>query len=399
MILKKAEKEVIRRVSVILDTPMSDKNKIDAINTFALPVITFFMPVIYFSQDYLNEVDMKIKRLLTERGARHPQHLNSLLYASRSIGGRGLKQIASVFKETKIKTALRLATSANLKLQAVAKFQQVKEGKGRRSILKDARKYAIDLGLDLELGDEPTLSLKTPEGRSYIASDLSGAKKVLARGRMVKSTSEIKESTWQGNIVSHRLNDSSLELQECFSWSTKWRSAPTHTICGINEIVQQLARTRARDQMMGKTTSTSCRLCNQRPETVEHILSGCPELAQRLYLWRHNDALKHVLSALMMKHGLRNKPLSQNQEPKSYYINQDRCVEIMWDCSVTTETRAPDEGNRPNLQIIDQEEKRIDILEMACPSWQNRAQTSERKTRKYQTVRDEMRERDTKDTT
>ena len=79
MILKKAEKEVIRRVSVILDTPMSDKNKIDAIDTFALPVITFFMPVIYFSQEDLNEVDLKIKRLLTERGARHPQHLNSLL--------------------------------------------------------------------------------------------------------------------------------------------------------------------------------------------------------------------------------------------------------------------------------------------------------------------------------
>ena len=323
MILKKAEKEVIRRVSVILDTPMSDKNKIDAINTFALPVITFFMPFIYFSQEDLNKVDLKIKRLLTERGARHQQHLNSLLYASRSIGGRGLKQIASVFKETKIKTALRLATSADLKLQAVAKLQQVKEGKGRRSILKDARKYVIDLGPDLELGDEPTLSLKTPEGRSYIASDLSGAKKVLARGRMVKSTSEIKESTWQGNIVSHRLNNSSLELQECFSWSTKWRSAPTYTICGINEIVQQLARSLMRDQMMGKTASTSCRLCNQRPETVEHILSGCPELAQRLYLWRNNDALKHVLSALLMKHGLRNKPLIQNQEPKSYYTNQD----------------------------------------------------------------------------
>ena len=56
------------------------------------------------------------------------------------------------------------------------------------------------------------------------------------------------------------------------------------------------------------------------------------------------------------------------------------------------ETRAPDEGNRPDLKIIDQEEKRIDILEMACPSWQNRAETSERKTRKYQKVRDEMRE-------
>ena len=30
-------------------------------------------------------------------------------------------------------------------------------------------------------GDEPTLSLKTVEGRTHIASDLNGTKKVLAR--------------------------------------------------------------------------------------------------------------------------------------------------------------------------------------------------------------------------
>ena len=91
MVLKKAEKEVVRRVSVILDTPLSDYNKIQAINTFALPVLTFFMPVLFFSQDDLTEVDLKMKCLLTERGAHHPQHLNTLLYARRSVGGRGLK--------------------------------------------------------------------------------------------------------------------------------------------------------------------------------------------------------------------------------------------------------------------------------------------------------------------
>ena len=80
VVLKKAETEVIRRVSVILDIPMLDHNKKSAINIFALPVLTYFMPVIYFSQEDLNEIDLKIKRLLTERGARHPQHLNILLY-------------------------------------------------------------------------------------------------------------------------------------------------------------------------------------------------------------------------------------------------------------------------------------------------------------------------------
>ena len=394
VVLKKDEKEVIRRVSVTLDTPMSDENKINAINTFALPVLTFFMPVIFFSQEDLNEADLKVKRLLTERGARHPQHLNTLLYASRSIGGLGLKQISSVYKETKIKAALRLATSNDSRLQAVAQFQQIKENKGRRSIFKDARRHAIDMALDLELGeDKPTLSMKTTEGRSYTASDPAGAKKVIAKGRIEKSRAEIKESMWQGNIVSHRLADESLDLAECFNWSRKWRSAPTYTICAINEIIQQLVRTNAREELMGKTTNTSCRLCNQYPGTAEHILSGCPELAQRHYLWRHNDALKHVLSALLLRHGIRERPISPKQEPRSYYINREKNIEIMWDCSVTTGTRTPDEGNRPDLQVINKREEKINVVEMACPSWCNRAETDERKTRKYTTVREELKER------
>ena len=110
----------------------------------------------------MNEADLKVKRLLTERGAGHPQNLNTLLYASRSIRGRGLKQISLVNKVTKLKAALRLATSDDSRLQAVAQFQQIKENKGSRSISKDARRHAMDMALELELREEkPTLSMKT----------------------------------------------------------------------------------------------------------------------------------------------------------------------------------------------------------------------------------------------
>ena len=63
---------------------------------FVLPVLMFFMPVLYFSHEDLSEVDLKIKRLLTEREVRYPQHLNTLLYASRSVGGRGLKKVTNI---------------------------------------------------------------------------------------------------------------------------------------------------------------------------------------------------------------------------------------------------------------------------------------------------------------
>ena len=95
-VLRTAEKEDVRRVSVILDTTLLDQNKVNAINIFVLSVLTFFMPVLYFSHEVLGEVDLKIERLLTEREVRHPRRLNTLLYAFRSIGGRGLKEVTNI---------------------------------------------------------------------------------------------------------------------------------------------------------------------------------------------------------------------------------------------------------------------------------------------------------------
>ena len=94
--LMTAEKEDIRRVSVILDTTMPDQNKVKAINIFVEPVLAFFIPVLFFSHEDRSEVDLKIKRLLTEREVRYPQHLNTLFYASRSVGGCGLKKVTNI---------------------------------------------------------------------------------------------------------------------------------------------------------------------------------------------------------------------------------------------------------------------------------------------------------------
>ena len=93
--------------------------------------------------------------------------------------------------------------------------------------------------LDLEMGD-----------RTYTAADVKGAKNVLSRGRMAQVKKDIKQSTWQGNITAHRLEDENVELPKCFNWSVKWRSAPTYTIRAINEIVQQLSRTRVMEEMI-----------------------------------------------------------------------------------------------------------------------------------------------------
>ena len=206
-------------------------------------------------------------------------------------------------------------------------------------MLKDANKYATELKSDLDLDGDPQISFKSTEGHTHNATSLDGTKRVVHKARTYFTKSEIKESKWPGNIVFQRLGDETIDLSDCFDWSRNWISAPTFTTCGVNEIYQQL------------TSDRLCRKCHQYPETMEHILSGCPELAQRQYLWRYNDASKWVLSELLIAYKFREKQLPLRQEPHSNYNNTD--VEILWDCTVSTDKRLEEEGNRPDLVVTD----------------------------------------------
>ena len=55
-------------------------------------------------------------------------------------------------------------------------------------------------------------------------------------------------------MLCQRLGDETIYLSDCFEWSWNWISALTYTICGVNEIYQQLSRTRVREEMTGLTS-------------------------------------------------------------------------------------------------------------------------------------------------
>lgn len=47
-----------------------------------------------------------------------------------------------------------------------------------------------------------------------------------------------------------------------------------------------------------------CRLCVDKSENVDHVVSGCKKLAQKEYKRRHNNVAKAVLWKLSEKYGL-----------------------------------------------------------------------------------------------
>ena len=82
----------------VLRRKLSSKNKVTAINTFAVPVIRYPATVVSWRGKDPKEIDIGTRKLLTMRGVFHPKLCTTRLYTSRKEGGRGLHSIENVVR-------------------------------------------------------------------------------------------------------------------------------------------------------------------------------------------------------------------------------------------------------------------------------------------------------------
>ena len=84
----------------------------------------------------LREMDTIIRKSLNSYSAKYSLQLNSILYIPRSIGGRGLKNLESTYKQVKVKTAVNLIETTDPCMKVVAEVDRVRKSKGQSSIIK-----------------------------------------------------------------------------------------------------------------------------------------------------------------------------------------------------------------------------------------------------------------------
>ena len=88
-----AAKEYLRRISIIWSSPLSDCNRIQATNQYALPVLRYLMWTQHWPLSELRDVDRAARKIIVEYGGKFPASLTSLLYLPREKGGRGLRSV------------------------------------------------------------------------------------------------------------------------------------------------------------------------------------------------------------------------------------------------------------------------------------------------------------------
>ena len=107
---EKIRKECLRRIRSIMKTELNAKNIIIAINTLALPIVTYSFNIINWNLNEIKRLDAKIRKQLTINRMHHPKADVDRLYIPRQKGERGLIQLELSYKTSNIELSYKTST-------------------------------------------------------------------------------------------------------------------------------------------------------------------------------------------------------------------------------------------------------------------------------------------------
>ena len=85
--------EYKRRLQLVLQSKLNGKNKIMAINTWAVAVLRYSFGVLDWRKDELRAMDRMTRKIMMMHGALHPKSDVDRVYVSRRNEGRGLASV------------------------------------------------------------------------------------------------------------------------------------------------------------------------------------------------------------------------------------------------------------------------------------------------------------------
>ena len=242
---EKIQKEYLRRTRKLLETKLNCRNLIKGINTWAVPLVRYSGPFLKWTRDELKQMDQRTRKLIPTHKALHPREDVDRLYVSRKEGGRGLASIEH---------------SIDTSIQRLEDYIQKHEGGLITGTRNDTENTMIN---------KMTITRK----QKWEGKQLYGRFK-----RLINNISHDKTWTWlrKGNF---KRETESLLI------------AAQDNAVRTNHIKARIDKTQQ---------NSKCRLCGDRNETINDIISECSKLAPKEYKNR-NDWVGKVIYWEMCK--------------------------------------------------------------------------------------------------
>ncbi|KAJ8029456.1 hypothetical protein HOLleu_28849 [Holothuria leucospilota] len=337
-------KTYTKRIRQVMKTKLSGQNKIQAINTYAMPVVSYTAGIIEWTQTEMKDLDRKTRKLLNMYGGLHPRADVHRLYLPRHHGGRGLKEV-----------------EVSVTAESVGLDEYIQRMKDKEPLLQAAWQTKQQQQPEVVKKDE----WKAGWARRY-------------------------KSKWREKPL-HGQYPQQVEEVTTTEMAYKWLS------CTGLKIETEALITAAQDQalntkshqanIMKVTTDSKCRMCTETDETVNHLVAGCQKLAATEYLERHNKVAAALHLEICRHYGI---PTAE-QHPwlhRPETVNETDRVKILWDFEVRTDKVIT--ARRPDIIVVDKQEKTAKIIDVAIPLDKNIRGKEAEKTQKYQDLKLEI---------
>ena len=289
----KIQKEYLRRTSKLLETKLSCRNLIKGINTWAVPLVRYSGPFLKWTRDEFKQMDQRTRKLMTTHKALHPRDDVNRLYVSRKEGGRGFVSIEN---------------SVDASIQQLEDYIE-KHEQGLITAIRNDTDNTID--------DRMTTIRK----QKWEKKQLYGRFK-----RLINNISHQKTWNWlrKGNL---KTETESLLI------------ATLNNAIRTNHIKARIEKPQHKN---------ICRLCGDRDETINPIISECSKLAQKGYKARHDWVGKviHWEICKKSKFDQTNKWYIHNQAP----VLENDTHKLLWEFDIQTDHLIP--VRWPDLIII-----------------------------------------------
>lgn len=330
---KKQTKEQIiqetkRRINLILKTKLSGQNMVTAINTYALPVLMYSFGVIKWTATELDGINRVIRVAFTKHRAHHPRSSIERFHLPRNKGGRGIIDIRNIY------------------YQQIDNLRDFFRMKAQTSHIHKAVNHTDDRITPLNL----------------ISNQNDTEDKVVADNEKINAW---KSKELHGRYI-HTAYSEHIDTKATLQW-----------LCNSNLFAETEGFMMAiQDQnvptlnykkyiLKENIASTSCRICHQKSETIEHILSACSILAPKEYTRRHNNVAKIVHQSIC-------KLYDETTATTPYYKYQPRNIvelptaTIYWNRTIQTDRTV--QHNRPDITLKDEETKVTYLIDISIPA-------------------------------
>lgn len=345
--------EYINRVHSLCKKKINSRNLFKSINTFAIPILTYSFGVIKWSKTELQNIQIKTRTILTQYRYHHPKSAIERITLPRKDGGRGLIDISILHKKQ------------------IFKLKQFFYNKKTSSQLHEAICNIDKNYTPLNLSEH---NLETIDEIQYYQN---------------------KYNSWNSKELHGRHPSDLNQLSVDSEASNKWLDCAglfPETEGFIIAIQDQVINTRNYRKYIikdPKIQSDLCRKCQNKSETIQHIIGACTTLTQNDYTHRHNQLANILHQKLAYKYSLIQDPPTPYYNYNPQHVLDNATHKLYFDRTIITDHTIY--NNRPDITLVDKQNRHTYIIDIAVPNTNNIQTTIAEKIRKYTELQEEIR--------